>query len=52
MLGKADSLGDNEKYEYEGIDVYVSEEIAKKINLLKIKHKKVLWKDKLFVEIQ
>lgn len=49
-MGKPEDLEEYDKYEVDGIDVYVRVDVVTKNDELKIKYSKLLWNEKLTVE--
>ena len=49
-MGKPEDLEEYDKYEVEGIDVYVRIDVITKNDELKINYSKLLWNEKLTVE--
>ena len=49
-MGKPEDLDDYDKYEVDGIDVYVRVDVITKNDELKINYSKILWNEKLTVE--
>lgn len=49
-MGKPADLEDYDKYEVDGIDIYVRVDVITKNDELKINHSKLLWNEKLTVE--
>lgn len=49
-MGKPSDLGAYNKYEVDGIDAYVKQDVQARNDELKIKHSKILFSEKLVVE--
>lgn len=49
-MGKPKDLEEYDKYEVDGIDIYVRADVITKNDELKINHSKLLWNEKLTVE--